>query len=181
MKALKNIKIFLLLLVATTSSIIALFLTSGQSLERAYLPEVSFAIALIFIVVFTVIFSAILISILNGAFKNADKSIHPEKAIIYKQFIDNCYDNEILSDHPSNSNGLARSMALWASDAVLEQYIILEKMSILPHQKDNNAAQQMEKVILEMRRDLGQKNFGIQKGSIHYFLKKTYLTNNQKT
>ena len=106
-----------------------------------------------------------------------DKTIHPEKAVIYKRFIDLWYEPSIQNEESLSE--LSKSMALWAGDDVLKQYILLDQEEQNSGSARNNLNAQIEKVILEMRRDLGQKNFGILSGHIDQMLTRKKSVDNQ--
>lgn len=126
-----------------------------------------------------VIISSIIISgAIRSVVKSGDKPIHPEKAIIYKQFIDIwCNTGFPIDQNLKMSN--ARAMALWAGDGVLKQYLILKKIKPESRSNEQVSLAQIEKVIMEMRKDLGQKNFGVRSGNINEILNQGQLSDNK--
>lgn len=104
-----------------------------------------------------------------------DKNIHPEKAVVYGNFIE--IRNEMaagsgLSDiQIKRLQNQRKQMLLWAADDVLKEFLKLEKL-IAGSATDNRLLPQVEKIILCMRRDLGNSNLGILRGDLAHILTK---------
>lgn len=106
--------------------------------------------------------AAIVAGAIRNAMKYNDKNIHPEKAVLYSNFINALKSNE------SEPRNLAKEtsqwlphMQLWASDDVLKQYIQFQKVI-----RENNSTNEViskiaGQLLLEIRIDLGNKNQGI--------------------
>lgn len=86
----------------------------------------------------------------------------PEKVSAYQRFVDYFYAGLPADD---GWHGLTAAMTLWASDNVLRQYMEVIGM-IEEKQPVEDLKRKAEKVILDMRRDLGNSNLGILKGDI---------------
>jgi len=101
-------------------------------------------------------------------------SIHQEKAVIYTRFI------EAWISGIKNGTDLFREMyelkphlLILSGDAVLKQFDILTRMLQEEGQTRDRLVEQAEKVLLEMRKDLGNRNRGILKGDLLEFLKQS--------
>lgn len=103
--------------------------------------------------------------VMRSGTRNTNRSVQPvyqEKYSTYKRFIDYFYTGLPLDD---GWHELTSAMTMWASDSVLRQYLQLIRM--LEEKQDIDALQKKaEKVVLEIRRDLGNTNLGILKGDI---------------
>ncbi len=169
MKFLQN----LLAMLATLAIIIfvgwLVYWLTRYVIDQFNVVDTSKAAVLTIIAVITITCTIIIAGAIRSIVKTGDKPIHPEKAIIYKQFIDFWYDPGFFTDANMRAN-LMKSMALWASDGVLKHFLTLQKLGHQPDKKNKSTSRQLEKVIREMRRDLGQKNFGIIAGSIDAML-----------
>lgn len=102
-----------------------------------------------------------------------DKNIHPEKAIVYGNFIE-------IRNQMAAASGLddtqvrhlqnqRKQMLLWAADDVLKEFLTLEKL-IAGSATDSKLLAQAERIILCMRRDLGNNNLGILRGDLMHIL-----------
>ena len=108
-----------------------------------------------------------------------DKQIHAEKSVIYKTFIDlwtNIDHNQIEKE----GGNLKKAMILWANDHVLKNYLVLQSYYANHETDQGKINKQVEKVILEMRRDLGEKNTGIMRGDILILINRTKVTHYEK-
>jgi hypothetical protein len=131
--------------------------------------------SLIILVSAVILISALIIGwAIRSIAYSGDRAIQPEKAIIYSKFLEMWIQNknkEITSDEFQNNYlEIKKHMILWSSDSVLQQFIQFDNQlnkSIEPA-KINVFA---EKVILEIRKDLGVKNRGINLGNIANLLK----------
>lgn len=169
MRSIYNILAFLtgILFIA---AMLFLFFVGGRYLMASYedlTPEWSSTV-LIFSVV-AVLCTIILARALNSVARKADKTIHPEKAIVYGNFVEirNRMTALPAGDEIQikNLQNQRKQMMLWAADDVLKDYLKLEKLidSDAPEQR---ILGQVERVILAMRRDLGNNNWGILKGDL---------------
>jgi len=115
--------------------------------------------AVMAVVSITIIFSA---SILAGAIRSVansgDKPVHTEKENSYKLFVEHYFaQNSLATDEIAT---LDRSMALWASDGVLKQYMKLRNIKDQKNQTWQDYPQ-AQRVLLEIRKDLGHRNLGM--------------------
>jgi hypothetical protein len=107
-----------------------------------------------------VLFSALIIAMaIRSSIQKGDKKIHPVKAELYSSYM-NAYD--ILKNNPDDFDAeltrMNRQMMLWAGDDVLKEYGRLLNMI---EKGDKNVYRQATNVLLEIRKDLGHKNRGI--------------------
>lgn len=123
--------------------------------------------------------ASILGGAIRSAIRSADKTIHPEKAIIYKKFLDIWYSNNNIEEYPREHSDLDKAMSLWASDGVLKQYLSFKNSNKSSEIQETLMKVRAEKVVLAMRKDLGQQNFGIRSGSINNMLNKTKSPDNK--
>ena len=101
--------------------------------------------------------------------KNQDKSLHPEKAILYANFIELWSRQDFWTskdkDQEIDIRINAKQMILWADDRVLQAFYKLQKLTT--EQADQTKIRsQIERVILAMRKDVGHRNIGILVGDI---------------
>lgn len=91
-----------------------------------------------------------------------------KRADIYRQLIQKWSESPVRSNPGSATHKLSENryavehqLALWASTAVLKQYVALRRMD--PQISINDPAKRLvlEKMMREMRRDLGQYNLGL--------------------
>jgi hypothetical protein len=123
--------------------------------------------------------AAIVAGSIRNAMKHNDKNIHPEKAVLYSKFINawNSYESTPKSLVNETDQWLSH-MQLWASDDVLKQYIQFQKVL-----RENNSSNEVitkdaGKLLLEIRKDLGNKNKGISPAM--FKLKRESKHNNKK-
>lgn len=140
----------------------------------------SIAATLTISAVILIISSIIISGAIRSVTKSGDKAIHPEKAIIYKKFLDIWYSESKYKEYPNEKYDLDKAMSLWASDFVLKQYINFKNTSGTSPLEHTLKKVKAEKVVLAMRRDLGQNNFGVKAGSINDMLGKTKSTEDEK-
>ncbi len=100
---------------------------------------------------------------------NKDKIIHPEKSVVYQNFIELWSQNDplVLGDEKFRKDLKINSkqMMLWASDGVLKAHSKLQNLSV-DNPNQEKISSQFEKVILAMRKDVGHQNIGILSGDI---------------
>lgn len=123
--------------------------------------------SLLIISIVALIFCALLIS--NAIKNNQAKrefTILNDRLTVYKRFLDVWLGDKMLLSYQPEPYQLSYAMCLLASDRVLKQY----KKFILIHQKepDNIEGKKsiFERILLEMRKDLGGYNLGILKGDM---------------
>ncbi len=114
------------------------------------------------LIVISIILCALIIR--SGLIKaiNREKHLRPEKASVYKRFVDYFYTGLPMDD---GWHELTAAMTLWASDSVLRQYFQLIKMMEEKELYDK-IQQKAEKVLMEIRKDMGNTNLGILNGDI---------------
>lgn len=103
--------------------------------------------------------SLIIATAIRSSIQKGDKKIHPEKAKLYTRYL------EAYEMFKKNSEGfekqaeeLNRDMILWAGDDVLKEYGRLLKMI---ENGDKGIQAQAANVLLEIRKDIGHKNRGV--------------------
>lgn len=89
--------------------------------------------------------------------KESIPRLQEEKISAYKRFVDNFYKG-LPADESWHE--LTSSMTLYASAPVLRRYLKLEKLMDASHD-DKLILNTGEKIIFEMRKDLGHSNLGI--------------------
>ncbi|MCG8697604.1 MAG: hypothetical protein MI922_06080 [Bacteroidales bacterium] len=124
------------------------------------------AVAIIFSVVM-LISAFIVAGAIRDKTRNDDRQVHPEKAIIYNNFID--YYIEIRNS--VNTQGIVNlrfrsDISLWASKDVLRSYMLFNQYLNELSGDNPKILQQAESVILEMRKDLGLSNQGLKPGNL---------------
>jgi len=101
-----------------------------------------------------------------------DKAVHPEKAIVYKSFID-IWQAGIKTGVPiREEDDLQSAMTLWAGGKVLSEYLKLHRILDQKPAQLDQIIKQVEKVILEIRTDIGSGNRGVLSGDILKLLSK---------
>lgn len=96
-----------------------------------------------------------------------DKHIQPEKAYIYSDFI-NYYITirESIRKEGIINYRFRSDITLWAGKNVLNAYLQFNKYIDELNPDNSKILEQAEKVIYEMRRDLGNDNYGFNKGDL---------------
>ena len=99
---------------------------------------------------------------------NGRKHGYPGKVELYRMFITQLNRSENFSD-------LNKTMALYGSGSVIKEY--LEFLKILNDQSITSpqAQQQFEKVMMEMRKDIGESNLEIKQGDLINLIKNNAL------
>lgn len=109
--------------------------------------------------------------IIAGAFRNNkrkdDKQVHPEKAYIYSNFI-NYYITirESIRKTGAINYRFRSDITLWAGKNVLKSYMQFNKNLDELNPDNPKIMEQAEKVIFEMRKELGHDNYGFNEGDI---------------
>jgi hypothetical protein len=103
--------------------------------------------------------SLIIATAIRSSIQKGDKKIQPVKAELYSSYM-NAYD--VLKNNPENFDAelirMNRQMILWAGDDVLKEYGRLLNML---EKGDDKVYRQATNVLLEIRKDLGHKNRGV--------------------
>lgn len=178
MKTIINFSIFLLGISVLVAATVFAF-TSGKSLAELYATlSPDFAAGIILISVVAVLCTLILSRSVYSMSSAKDKNILPEKSIVYQNFIGLSTRlglNEGDDDRSKyNMEDQHRQMMLWASDSVLKEYLKLQKV-IDADGEVGKQIDQMERVILAMRRDLGYNNAMIVRGDLNALINKASL------
>jgi len=123
--------------------------------------------------IFTLILSFLTL-IIASAIKSGNKRdqyIHPEKAIVYTRFIE--LWGEKINEERARENilELHRAFLLWSDKNVLREFIKLKAMIDELSPKNPRILNQVEKVILTMRKDVGEDSFGVKPGELLSLLK----------
>jgi len=169
--------IILLLGISVVGGIAVLLVIASQYLFDQYEsldPQWSSAILIVSVVLLLCTF--VLARAIHSLSGNKDKAIHPEKAVVYGNFIElwvRTNTLEAMDDAgETNLQNQRKQLTLWAADAVLKEYLKLEKMASTNTPGDELQIQ-AEKVVLEMRKDFGNRNRGILKGDLLEFLERS--------
>lgn len=114
--------------------------------------------------------------IIAGAIRSVhysgDRAIHPEKALLYSKFIEHWAGGSVedKKDLQKIVQEIKPHMVMWASDHVLKQLIKLESLLLASPTDPKAVYHQAEKLVYAIRKDVGEKNQGIQSGSLlHLF------------
>ncbi len=103
--------------------------------------------------------SLIIATAIRSSIQKGDKKIHPMKAELYSRYV-STYD--LLKNSSENFDSelirMNRQMILWAGDDVLNEYGRL--LSML-EKGDDKIYRQATNVLLEIRKDLGHNNRGV--------------------
>lgn len=167
MKTLGSILTFLITLALIVGIVWGVIIGGRYVLDQYdMLESQQSAIAIIFSVI--MLLSAFIVAgaIRDKGRKN-DKIVHPEKAIIYNNFID--YYIEIRNS--VKTQGLVNlrfrsDISLWAGKDVLRSYMLFNQNLNELSADSPQILRQAERVILEMRKDLGLSNQGLKPGNL---------------
>ena len=121
------------------------------------------------VVLFTLVFCSFLIS--NALKNNNEKrsqNVLLDRLGVYKRFLDTWLGDGLIHTSEPLPFQLTYAMSLLASDNVLKLYKkLINTQESNPH--DLKAKQELvQRIILEMRRDLGQLNFAILQGDLDF-------------
>lgn len=95
------------------------------------------------------------------------EEMRPERAEVYTRFIEAW--SYTLIGHVNAQEELQtaeKQLILWGSSNVIKQYTAYRKRDTQCNPRDPAIRQLIEKVIFEMRKDLGQSNFGLNAGDL---------------
>jgi hypothetical protein len=127
---------------------------------------------LIIISILSIICSLIIAGAIKSSPMGNNRNINPEKAAVYNHFIDLLSISTEFEITPQNINMnaeyklLRKEMVLWASDKVLKKYLEYDKyLNELTIDK-KTLLNKGEKVIFEIRKDLGNRNQNLKTGQI---------------
>lgn len=140
-----------------------------QFLIRQYdIIDPQLAATLIIFSVVLLICALIVAGAIRSLDRGSDKQIHPEKAVLYTQFLESWYNKEKQARN-DQLKSLKENMLIWAGDNVLHEYLELNELI----QRDHDAGeviQQAEVVLTEIRKDLGANNKNIDSERIQKLL-----------
>lgn len=128
-------------------------------------PQAAAIVSIAFVALILV--ALIISSAIRKIVRKEDKHIHPEKAIIYRQFVENWYMQNGNQKSEKQAYDLHKAMALWAGNNVLKEYMILIKKEAT---SDKTVQIQAEKVLKEIRKDLGNQSYFFGMGKINKML-----------
>ena len=96
-----------------------------------------------------------------------DKQVHPEKAYIYSEFITYYVELRKSIQTEGKINYRFRSdISLWSGKEVLKSYIKFNRLLDELNPDNPIILEQAEKVLFEMRKELGNDNFGLRTGDL---------------
>ena len=131
---------------------------------------------LIIISILSIICSLIIAGAIKSSPMGRNRNINPEKAAVYNHFIDLLSistEFEITSQNiniDAEYKLLRKEMVLWASDNVLKKYLEFDKLLIELTIDKKIVLNKGEKVIFEIRKDLGNRNQNLKTGQISSLL-----------
>lgn len=169
MKSLSNTIIFITGLTVLAGIALLLYVSSAYLIDQYERLDPQWAAGIFIVSVVVLICTLILGRAIHSISENKDKIIHPEKSVVYGNFIELLSQNSTLQAFEeidaTNLQNQRKQLTLWAADDVLKEYLILEKQASTD---DNNIELQLqaEKVVLAMRKDLGNQNLGISRGDL---------------
>jgi len=145
-------------------------------------------LALSSVVLFTMVFCSFLIShALKNNNEKRSQQVLQDRLGVYKRFLDAWLSEGLINSSDPSPFQLTYAMSLLASDGVLKQYRKLLKLQESNPLEIKAKQQVLQRIILEMRRDLGQPNFAILQGDLDFIFKhdnsksKTYNHETQET
>jgi len=120
-----------------------------------------------------VLLSAVIVAggIRRAMKRESDQQLRAERAAVYGRFIETLQQSISQRDLDTGktrafSQALKKDMILWASNSVLKQFAALQKIARELWLQDQEFLAQVEKVLLEMRQDLGQTNWGLKERDV---------------
>jgi hypothetical protein len=167
MKILGNIIVFLLGIAVVTAFIgsiiygIKFLITQFGLLDSASSAQVIIGSSLILIC------TLILAGAIRYSKSAGDRPVHPEKAAIYSDYINYFIAlREGIKINGRISYRFRSDITLWANKNVLKSYLIFNILLDKLSPDDPKIMEQAEKILFEMRKELGQDNFGLKKGDL---------------
>jgi hypothetical protein len=119
--------------------------------------------------------TALIISIAlrSGPKRESMARLHQKKADVYRRFVE--VWAEVLRHKDAENTGdwhrteaelkaVEKHLILWGSSGVIKRYAACKNTDSQKGYHDSKPSQLIEKVILEMRKDLGQSNLGLEGG-----------------
>ena len=180
MKNLENIIAFTLVMAIITAVVyvtykgIGYFTVQLDWLNKEQLSLLSLGIIII------ILCTLILASAIRYSRPKGDRHIVPEKAIVYNNFINYYISIRSSIQYEGEVNYRFRSdMVLWAGSNVLKKYMVFNQYLNDLNSDNPKILEQAEKVIMEMRNELGQYTYGLKPGDLDklIFAGKTYKIN----
>ncbi len=174
MKPLYNILIFFVCLALLAALVFFLIFSAKFLIEQYEHLDPQWSSGIMIISAVFLICTLIIGRAIHSISNNKDKIIHPEKSVVYGNFIEiwSKQDPLVLQDkkYQKDLNINSKQMLLWASDGVLKAHSKLQKIT-MDNPEPDKIKSQVEKVILAMRKDVGHRNIGVLSGDLVRFLK----------
>lgn len=133
--------------------------------------------SIIYAAVVVVLFSAVLISFIVrwGQKQESIDQVRREKAAVYQRFLEAWSD--VLSQHVPEDTQKAlhpkkelqvaeKQLLLWGSSGVVRSYTAYQKQALQSNPRGPTVLPLIEKVLVAMRKDLGQSNLGLHAGDL---------------
>lgn len=167
----KNLTIFSALIASLIyiGAIVGLIILSARFLENGLAELPPSWVAVLAVILFTVVFCAFLISnALKNNLEKRNQNVILDRLGVYKRLLDVWLDDGLIRSNEKAPYQLSYAMSLLASDNVLKQYKKLVQLQETDPQNMEQKQKMLQRIILEMRRDLGQLNFAILQGDLDF-------------
>lgn len=176
MKSFSNTLIFLFGMAVLGGIGVLLVIASRYLFDQYESLDPQWSATIVIVSVVLLLCTILLARAIHSLSANKDKTIHPEKAVVYGNFIELWSKTHSLhaedDEDQTNLQNQRKQLTLWAADGVLKEYLKLEKLASAGAGA-GELRTQAEKVVLEMRKDLGNRNRGILKGDLSEFLERS--------
>jgi hypothetical protein len=167
----KNLTIFSALIASLiyVGAVVGLIVLGARFLEEGLVDLPKEWTAVLILILFTVVFCSFLISnALKNNLEKRNQSVILDRLGVYKRLLDLWIGDQFISSQEKAPYQLSYAMSLLASDNVLKQYKKLVQFQETDPQDIGQKRKMLQRIILEMRRDLGQLNFAILQGDLDF-------------
>lgn len=123
---------------------------------------------LVIISVILIICALIIAAAIRGNQLKNDKIVLPDKAKLYSEFVNYYVETaKIISEGGAVNYRFRSDMALWAGKDVLKAYMYFVNYLDGKSPESKRVFELGEKVILEMRKDIGHQNYRLKAGDLN--------------
>lgn len=167
----KNLTIFSALIASLIyiGAIVGLIILSARFLENGLAELPTSWVAVLAVILFTIVFCAILISnALKNNLEKRNQNVILDRLGVYKRLLDVWLGDGLLDSNEKAPYQLSYAVSLLASDNVLKQYKKLLQLQETDPQNMEQKQKLLQRIILEMRQDLGQLNYAILQGDLDF-------------
>lgn len=184
----RNLTIFSSLIASLiyVGAVVGLIVLGARFLEGGLVDLPKEWTAVLILVLFTVVFCSFLMSnALKNNLEKRNQSVILDRLGVYKRLLDLWIGDGFLTTQEKAPYQLSYAMSLLASDNVLKQYKKLVQFQETDPHNIEQKQKMLQRIILEMRRDLGQLNFAILQGDLDFIFDlnepKTHTYETEKT